>query len=274
MYADKPESQPVRPVTISRLQKMKQEGERFACLTAYDFTFASLLDRAGVEVLLIGDSLGNVIQGRETTLPVTVDDIAYHTRCVAAGRKRALVMADMPFLSYASVADALRNAGRLMQEGGAHMVKLEGGADQAEVVSRLSKAGVPVCAHLGLQPQLVHKLGGYKVQGRDAAAAQALLDDAKVLQAAGADLLLLECVPAELGAKVTAELAIPVIGIGAGADCDGQMLVLQDVIGITSGRRPKFSADFMQGQPSIEAAIAAYVQAVKARQFPTSAHYV
>jgi 3-methyl-2-oxobutanoate hydroxymethyltransferase len=272
MYAGQPDAQSRRAVTVSRLQKMKQEGEKIASVTAYDFSFAALLDEAGVDFILIGDSLGMVIQGRETTLPVTVDEIIYHTRCVAAGRQRTLLMADMPFMSYATVDVALHNAGRLMKEGGAHMVKLEGNADQAEIVTRLSRAGIPVCAHVGLQPQLVHKLGGYKVQGRDATAADLMINDAKVLEAAGADLLLVESVPAVLGERLSRELHIPVIGIGAGAGCDGQILVLQDMLGITPGRRPKFSRDFMQGQTSIQAAVRAYVDAVKTGAFPTAEH--
>src|SRR5690554_6650822 len=252
MYGSKPQAQPPKPVTVSRLRKMKQEGERIACLTAYDYSFAALLENAGVDVMLIGDSLGMVMQGRETTLPVTVDEIVYHTRCVAAARKRALVMADMPFLSYIDEREALLNAGRLMQEGGAHMVKLEGTGDQAHIIESLSRAGIPVCAHLGLRPQYVHKLGGYLVQGREEAAAQAMVDDAKALEAAGADLMLLECVPAGLGERITRELEIPVIGIGAGAGCDGQMLVLQDMLGITPGKTPKFTRNFMtEGRGSI-----------------------
>lgn len=272
MYSSKPQEQPPRPVTVSRLLKMKREGEKIACLTAYDYSFAALLDDAGVDVVLVGDSLGMVIQGRDTTLPVSVDEIVYHTRCVAAGRSRALIMADLPFLSYVDEGEALRNAGRLMKEGGAHMVKLEGNRDQAEIVSRLSKAGIPVCAHLGLQPQFVHKLGGYKVQGRDDAAAAAMLEDATVLEAAGADAILLECVPAALAERLSREVAIPVIGIGAGGGCDGQILVLQDMIGITPGRRPKFSRDFMQGCASVREAIVAYVQAVKEGAFPGPDH--
>lgn len=272
MYAGQPDAQARRPVTVSRLQKMKQDGEKIVSLTAYDFSMAAVLDEAGVDIILVGDSLGMVIQGRETTLPVTVDDIVYHTRCVAAGRRRALLMADMPFMSYATIDGALYNAGRLMQEGGAHMVKLEGNADQADVVSRLSRAGIPVCAHVGLQPQLVHKLGGYKVQGRDPAAADLMLNDAKLLEAAGADLMLVESVPAALGERLARELRIPVIGIGAGAGCDGQILVLQDALGITPGRRPRFSRDFMQGQTSVQAAVRAYVDAVKAAAFPAAEH--
>jgi 3-methyl-2-oxobutanoate hydroxymethyltransferase len=271
MYIGKPEA-PLRPITVSRLKKMKVEGEKIACLTAYDFTFGMVLDQAGMDVILIGDSLGMVIQGHDTTLPVTVDDVVYHTRCVATARQHALIMADMPFMSYSTVTDALTNAGRMMKEAGAHMVKLEGSGDQAEIVARLSKTGIPVCAHLGLQPQLVHKMGGYKVQGRDESSARVMLEDAKRLEAAGADMLLLECVPSELASKLSQELHIPVIGIGAGPGCDGQILVLQDILGITPGRRPKFSKNFMEEQASIQDAVAAYVRAVKESMFPISQH--
>ncbi|KAB7628343.1 3-methyl-2-oxobutanoate hydroxymethyltransferase [Alkalilimnicola sp. S0819] len=272
MYAGEREVRPQSPVTVSRLQRMKRDGEKIAALTAYDYSFASVLESAGMDVILVGDSLGMVMQGRETTLPVTVDEIIYHSRCVAAGRQRALLMVDMPFMSYATLDQALANAARLMKEGGAHMVKLEGAGEQAELVSRLTLAGIPVCAHLGLQPQLVHKIGGYKVQGREDAAAQVMFDDARLLQDAGADALLLECVPAALAERISRALRIPVIGIGAGPGCDGQILVLQDMIGITPGRTPKFSRDFMQGQGSVQDAVAAYVQAVKAVSFPAEEH--
>lgn len=261
-----------KPVTISRLQRMKSEGEAIACLTAYDYSFAAVADAAGVDVALVGDSLGMVIQGRETTIPVTLDDIIYHTRCVAAGRKRVLIMADMPFMSYPDEREALRNAGRLMKEGGAHMIKLEGSGDQAGVVRALAAAGVPVCAHLGLQPQLIHKIGGYKVQGKDTAGASRMLQDAQKLQDAGADMLLVECIPASLGGALASRLDIPVIGIGAGPSCDGQILVLQDMIGITPGRTPKFSKDFMDEAESVPAAVQAYVRAVKRGQFPAEEH--
>ncbi|RFA30456.1 3-methyl-2-oxobutanoate hydroxymethyltransferase [Alkalilimnicola ehrlichii] len=272
MYGGKSQAQAQKPVTVSRLQQMKQNGERIVCLTAYDYAFGALVDAAGVDVVLVGDSLGMVMQGRETTLGVTVDDIVYHSRCVAVARKRALIMADMPFMSYASTGDALRNAGRLMKEGGAHMVKLEGNGDQAELVTRMSRAGIPVCAHLGLQPQFVHKIGGYRVQGKDESAAENMLRDAKLLEAAGADALLLECVPAAVGARVAQELHIPVIGIGAGPECDGQILVLHDMIGLTPGRVPKFSHNFMDGQSSLADAVEAYVQAVRAGRFPGAEH--
>ncbi|MBA1147003.1 3-methyl-2-oxobutanoate hydroxymethyltransferase [Ectothiorhodospiraceae bacterium WFHF3C12] len=261
-----------KPVTVSRLHRMKSEGEAIACLTAYDYTFSAVADAAGVDVVLIGDSLGMVMQGRDTTIPVTVDDIVYHTRCVTAGRRRALVMADMPFMSYTNADEAMRNAGRLMKEGGAHMVKLEGAGDQASLVRALSSAGVPVCAHLGLQPQLVHKIGGYRVQGKDTAGASQMLQDAQKLQEAGADMLLVECIPASLGGALASRLDIPVIGIGAGPSCDGQILVLQDMLGITPGKTPKFSKDFMGEAESVPAAVQAYVRAVKRGQFPAEEH--
>lgn len=261
----------MKPINLSTLRKMKQTGEKFTCLTAYDFTFARLLDQCGVEVLLVGDSLGMVIQGQSTTLPVTVDAMVYHTQAVRRGSRNALLMTDMPFLSHTSPAQALSNAGRIMREG-AHIVKLEGGAYLAETIHELSKFGIPVCAHLGLQPQSVHKLGGYKVQGRGDDGAEKMLEEAKLLQEAGADMMLLECVPAELAGKITEILHIPVIGIGAGAHCDGQVLVLHDVLGITADIKPRFVKDFMQGQDSIQAAIQAYVQAVKSGAYPSQEH--
>lgn len=271
MYTGDP-PQTRRPVTVGRLQRMKADGQKVVALTAYDYTFAVAEDQAGVDVILVGDSLGMVVQGRDTTVPVTVEHMVYHTRCVADARPAALVMADMPFMSYATIEDGLRNAARLMQEGGAQMIKLEGAGEQAELVTRLARAGIPVCAHLGLQPQLVHKLGGYRVQGRDSAAAEAMLADARALEEAGADLLLLECVPAELGRRISEGLEIPVIGIGAGPDCDGQILVLQDILGVTPGRIPRFSKNFMNGAGSIQSALQAYVQAVRSGAFPDAEH--
>ena len=243
-------------ITINSLKKMKQAGEKFVVLTVYDASFAAILEKAGVEVLFTGDSLGMVIQGHETTVPVTVDHMVYHTSLVSHARQHALVMSDMPFMSFSDPHRALDNATRLMQEGGAQIVKLEGGGEVVQVVENLAKHGVPVCGHLGLQPQAVHKLGGYRVQGRDKKVAQSMIDDAKAMQDAGADLLLLECVPASLAKTITESLSIPTIGIGAGRDCDAQVLVLYDVLGISYGHRPKFSKDFMadlQGEVSIEA---------------------
>ncbi len=261
-----------RRITLASLRKAKQEGRRFASLTAYDASFAALEDAAGIELILVGDSLGMVVQGHRSTIPVSVDDVVYHTRLVARGAGRALVMGDMPFMSFASIDDARRNAARLMQEGGAEIVKLEGTGAQAETVEALSAQGVPVCAHLGLRPQAVHKLGAYKIQGREPDAAQALMDDAAALAEAGADMLLLECVPAPLAKKITEHSPVPVIGIGAGVHCDGQILVLYDMLGITPGRRPSFSKDFLAEAGSIPAALEAYVEAVKSGTFPGPEH--
>jgi len=267
-----PPSTNTAPVTVRTLRNMKQAGEKIACLTAYDASFATVLETAGVEVLLVGDSLGMVVQGRDSTVPVTMDDMVYHSAAVARGRRRALLMVDMPFMSYASPQQAMTNAARLMQEGGAHMVKLEGGALQAESVRQLTERGIPVCAHLGLQPQSVHRLGGYRVQGRDVAAARTMVEDAKVLQEAGADVLLVESIPVGLATEITHAVTIPVIGIGAGPDCDGQVLVLYDILGITPGKRPKFAKDFMAGQAHIQAAVTSYVEAVKNGAFPALEH--
>lgn len=255
-------------VTLNTLRDMKHRGEKFACLTAYDASFAALVDGAGVEVILVGDTLGMVIQGHETTLPVTVANMIYHAQCVSRGARRALVMVDMPFMSYNTPLQAVGNAGRLMQEGGAQIVKLEGGAAQLDVARALAEHGIPVCAHLGLQPQAVHKLGGYRVQGRDEQAARATLEEARQLEDAGVDLLLLECVPSKLAEAMVQQLNIPVIGIGAGAGCDGQILVLYDMLGITPGRRPRFARNFMPEHGDAAAAVAAYVEAVKAGTFP------
>ena len=259
-------------VTRATLERMKRDGDKITCLTAYDATCADLLDQAGVEIIIIGDSLGMVMQGKESTLPVTLDEMIYHGACVARGARRALRVVDMPFMTYSTVRDALTNAARLMREGGAQMVKLEGGARMVEIVHDLTAQGIPVCGHLGLLPQSVHQLGGYRVQGREQEAAHAMLEDARGLEAAGAALLVLECVPATLARAITQAVTMPVIGIGAGPDCDGQVLVLQDMLGITPGKRPKFSRDFMSGQTSIQAAVSAYVQAVKDGSFPAPEH--
>jgi 3-methyl-2-oxobutanoate hydroxymethyltransferase len=259
-------------ITVSTLQQLKQRGEKFAVLTAYDASFAQLIDEAGVEVLLVGDSLGMVIQGKESTIPVTVDEMVYHTSLVARATKRALVVADLPFMSYATTEQALTSAARLMKEGGAQMVKLEGGALRLDTVRRLAENGVPVCAHLGLLPQSVHKLGGYKIQGREAAVAEQMVADALALEQAGADLLVLECVPRLLAGEITAALTIPVVGIGAGAATDAQVLVLYDMLGITPGKRPSFSHDFLAEAGSVRGAIAAYASQVKAGTFPGTPH--
>jgi 3-methyl-2-oxobutanoate hydroxymethyltransferase len=251
---------------------MKSDGEKIASLTAYDAGFSAVLEKAGMDVILVGDSLGMVIQGHETTIPVTVDDMVYHCKAVASRCQQALLMVDMPFMSYTSPEQAMATASRIMREGGAHMVKLEGDARQVETVRKLTEHGVPVCAHIGLQPQLVHKLGGYKVQGRDKKVATAMLEDAHQLEQAGADLMLLECVPDSLAAEITANLEIPVIGIGASPKCDGQILVLHDILGITPGKAPRFAHNFLQGQESIQEAVGAYVAAVKRGDFPKQEH--
>ncbi|MDG4550698.1 MAG: 3-methyl-2-oxobutanoate hydroxymethyltransferase [Candidatus Contendobacter sp.] len=271
MYQEQPTR---KPITITTLAKMKRDREKFAVLTAYDASFAALLEAAGVEVILVGDSLGMVVQGQRTTVPVTMEDMIYHTRLVARGCRTALLMADMPFASYATVEQGVYNAARLMGEGGAQMVKLEGGGWLVETVRQLSRNGIPVCAHLGLLPQSVHKLGGYKVQGREEAAARQIIDEALALQDAGADMALVECIPAELAARLTEALAIPLIGIGAGPHCDAQVLVSYDMLGITSGRRPKFSKDFLTGRDSLQAAVTAYVAAVKSGEFPGPEHCI
>ncbi|PHS70345.1 MAG: 3-methyl-2-oxobutanoate hydroxymethyltransferase [Methylophaga sp.] len=256
-------------LNLTSLRKMKVEQNKIAVLTAYDASFSHVLEHAGVDVILVGDSLGMVIQGQESTLPVTVDDMVYHTGNVIRGSESVFVIADMPFMSYANTDQAVSNAARLMAEGGAQMVKLEGGAVVADTVKQLTERGIPVCAHLGLLPQSVHRLGGYRVQGRDAGGAEQLVKDAKTLQDVGADMLVLECVPAELGKRVTAAVDIPVIGIGAGNSCDGQVLVLYDMLGITPGKRPRFSHDFLAETGAIPAAIAQYVGDVKSGKFPT-----
>ncbi|MGH8462216.1 MAG: 3-methyl-2-oxobutanoate hydroxymethyltransferase [Stenotrophobium sp.] len=268
--------EPSKPVNISELHRMRAAGEKIACLTAYDASFAMLEDRAGVDLILVGDSLGMVMQGGTTTTPVTVNDIVYHSRCVAPHLKRAFLVADLPFLSFATLERALDASQRMMQEGGAKMVKLEGGAEQASIVEYLAVRGVPVCAHLGLRPQFIHKMGAFKVQGRDDAAAEAMLHDAKVLTEAGADLLVLECVPSSLGKRIAEVSRAPVIGIGAGPDVHGQILVLQDILNIsplvTLGRKPRFVKDFMRDATDIETAVRNYVQAVKVATYPAAEH--
>jgi 3-methyl-2-oxobutanoate hydroxymethyltransferase len=260
------------PVTMTTLQKMRAAGEPIAALTCYDASFAVLLDEANVDLVLVGDSLGMVIQGHDTTVPVTVDDIIYHTRAVARGLHRPFLVADLPFMSYTSREQALANSVRLMQEGGARMVKLESGAEQLRIVEFLAGHDIAVCAHLGLKPQSVHKTGGFRVQGREQAAADQILKEARDLQAAGADIVLLECIPNALGAAVTAELQVPVIGIGAGPATGGQIQVLYDILDITSGRKPRFVRNFMAGAGSPLQAIKAYVAAVKSHAYPAPEH--
>lgn len=261
----------MRKITLHTLQELKQRGEKFACLTSYDATFARLSNRAGVEVLLVGDSLGMVLQGHESTLPVTMEDILYHLACVQRGNEGALLLADLPFMSYASSAQTLENAARLMRAG-AHMVKLEGGAWIAETTHLLTERGIPVCAHMGLTPQSINRIGGFRVQGRDPQAATTMIEEALLLEARGASVLLLECVPRELARTITQKLSIPVIGIGAGADTDGQIMVIHDLLGI-SPITPRFVRNFLpQSTTGIPGAITAYVEAVKNGSFPAPEH--
>lgn len=260
------------PVNVSTLRKMKADGTPIACLTAYDASFAQLVDMAGTDLVLVGDSLGMVIQGHDTTVPVTVADIVYHTKAVARGLQRAFLVADMPFMSYSDPAQALDNAVRLMQDGGAMMVKLEGGEGQIDIVAHLARHDIPVCAHLGLKPQSVHKIGGFRVQGRDSKQADEMLDAARRLQDAGSDIVLLECVPNEVGRAVTEALDVPVIGIGAGPDVDGQILVLYDILGITQGPLPRFVRDFSKETGTPLEALEAYVRAVRERDYPAPEH--
>ena len=263
---------PEPPVNVSTLRRMKEDGEPIACLTAYDASYAVLVDAAGTDLVLVGDSLGMVIQGHDTTVPVTVDDIIYHCRNVARGLRRAFLVADMPFMSYTEPHQALENAVRLMQEGGAMMVKLEGGDDQVEIVAHLARHDIPVCAHLGLKPQSVHKIGGFKVQGREPDKAREMRDAARRLEDAGADIVLLECVPNEVAQKITGSLHVPVIGIGAGPCVGGQILVLYDILDITQGRTPRFVKNFQVGRDSPLAALEAYVRAVKDGSYPEPEH--
>lgn len=260
-----------KPVTLPGLLKMRDAGERIAMLTSYDASFASLMDRCGVDMLLVGDSLGNVVQGRDTTLPVRLDDMAYHTECVARGNQTALLVADLPFGTYPDPQTAYHSAVKLMQAG-AHMVKLEGGAWLAETVRFLTQRGIPVFSHIGLTPQYVYQLGGFKVQGKGDEAAERMKAEALLLQEAGAALFLLEAIPASLGRELTQMLDVPTIGIGAGPDCSGQVLVMHDMLGVFPGKTARFVRNFMTGQPTIEAAIRSYVAAVKDRSFPAAEH--
>jgi 3-methyl-2-oxobutanoate hydroxymethyltransferase len=261
---------PIKPLTVNDLTAMKRRGEKISCLTAYDAGFSAVIDKVGVDMMLVGDSLGMVIQGHASTIPVTISDMVYHTRCVSHARQRAFVIADLPFLSYTTPVAAAKNAAKLMQQGGAQMVKLEGA--RLDCVSFLADQGVPVCGHLGLLPQSINTIGEYKVQGKGQADAEKIISDAQKLEQAGAQCLVLECVPAELARQISTSMAIPVIGIGAGIDCDGQVLVLYDMLNIGIGKRPRFSKNFMTESGSIEAAIAAYHQAVKQGQFPALEH--
>jgi 3-methyl-2-oxobutanoate hydroxymethyltransferase len=258
--------------TLTKLQTMRDKGEKIAVLTCYDASFATLLEAQGMDVLLVGDSLGMVLQGHESTLPVTLDDMAYHTACVARGSKQAFIVADMPFGTFqVSPQEAFSHTAKLMVAG-AQMVKLEGGAAMVETVRFLTERGIPVCGHIGLTPQSVHQLGGYRVQGKESTAAQKLLEDATALEQAGSGMIVLEAMPALLAAEITAQLTIPTIGIGAGAACSGQVLVLHDMLDIYPGKKARFVKNYMQGAASIADAVACYVREVKEGSFPAQEH--
>lgn len=260
-----------KTITVSQIKQRVSDGEKFTMLTAYDASFASMFSKAGVDTLLVGDSLGMVCQGQESTVPVTMDHMVYHTAAVSRGNQGALIVADLPFNAYGNVDQTLNNAGRLMQAG-AHMVKLEGGAWLCDAVRAMSRAGIPTCLHLGLTPQSVNKFGGYKVQGRDDAAAQTMINDALALTEAGADFILLECVPADLAKAITETVSVPVIGIGAGADTDGQVLVCYDMLGITQHRLPRFVKNYMAQTGDLEKAVEQFIAEVKSGAFPTADH--
>jgi 3-methyl-2-oxobutanoate hydroxymethyltransferase len=273
MYASDDKSKPRAPVSVPSLRVAKRDGRKLVMLTAYDAGFAAALDSAGVDIVLVGDSLGMVVQGKPSTIPVTLADMVYHTACVARGLRSALLVADMPFQSYPTPERALDSAAALLAQGGAAMVKLEGAGHVVDCIRFLVERDIPVCAHLGLTPQSVMKLGGYSVQGREAVAAQRLFDDAVAVEAAGAELLVLECVPSALAKRISAALTIPTIGIGAGAGCDGQVLVLHDMLGLASGhRRPRFVKDFLAEGGSIVGAARAFAAAVRDGSFPDAEH--
>jgi 3-methyl-2-oxobutanoate hydroxymethyltransferase len=259
-------------ITLSTLHKMMRDGERISMLTAYDASFAALLDAAGLETLLVGDSLGNVLQGHESTLPVTLRDMVYHTACVARGTKRAFIIGDMPFGTFQiSPQDAFRNAAEIMAAG-AQMVKIEGGRPMLETISFLTERGIPVCGHLGLTPQSVHQLGGYRVQGKAEDDAQRMLDDARILEQAGAGMIVLEAIPAALASQITAAAGVPTIGIGAGVDCHGQVLVLHDMLDVYPGKKAKFVKNYMKVAGSIQGAVELYVKEVRDGTFPGREH--
>ena len=273
MYVQNANAPERKPVTVPGLLAMKTQGQRIVMLTAYDASFAWQLEMAGIDIALVGDSLGMVVQGHRSTLPVTLDHMVYHTAAVARGLSATLLVADLPFMADRDLAHVLEAGARLVGEAGAAMVKIEGAAPHIlEAIAALTARAIPVCAHLGLTPQSVHKFGGFRIQGREQAAADRVLAEALAVQAAGADLLVLEGVPVELGRRVTAALTIPVIGIGAGPHCDGQVLVIHDMLGITPGKRPKFSKDFLAGRDSVAAAIAAYAADVRSGAFPAPEH--
>ena len=260
-------------VTTSVIAEMKEKGEKITMLTAYDYSTAAVLDEAGVDIILVGDSLGMVILGYDSTLPVTMEDMIHHTKAVSRAARRAMVIGDMPFMSYqVSIEDAVRNAGRLLQEAGAHGVKLEGGREVAEITRRITSAGIPVIGHLGLTPQSVHKFGGYKVQGREDAAANRILEDSRILEEAGAFSIVLECVPAGLAQQITNLLKIPTIGIGAGVYCDGQVLVINDMLGMFEKFTPKFVKKYAGLNTSMKEAVRQYLHEVKEGVFPGKEH--
>jgi len=272
MYSSEPGAPTASPLSVPSFRRMKSQAKRIVCLTAYDASFASAMDAAGIDLVLVGDSLGMVVQGHASTLPVTVDQMVYHSAAVARGLRRAVLMADLPYQSYATPQRALDSAARLQAEGQAAIIKLEGAGHVLDSIEFLTARDIPVCAHLGLTPQSVLMLGGYRVQGRDAEAAQRLREDARRVAEAGAELLVLECVPAGLAAEITRDIAIPTIGIGAGPDCDGQVLVMHDLLGVTPGRRPRFVKDFLAGAGTVEAAFLAYAEAVRSGSFPAPEH--
>ena len=259
-------------ITVPTLQKMKAEGQKIAMLTCYEASFAALMNRAGVDALLVGDSLGMTVQGRDSTLPVTLAEMCYHTAAVARGNSNAMIVADLPFGAYQQSREQAFAAAAELMQAGAHVVKLEGGAFMADTTAFLQQRGIPVCAHIGLTPQSVHALGGYKVQGKGDGAAERLLADARAHDAAGAAMILMEAVPAELGSRVTQAVSCPTIGIGAGAGCDGQVLVMHDMLGVYPGKTARFVKNFMDGQSSVQAAVEAYVRAVKEQTFPAAEH--
>jgi len=273
VYVQKPSASDRKPVTVPSLRAMKADGRRIVMLTAYDASFAYQLESAGVDVALVGDSLGMVVQGHASTLPVTLDQMVYHTAAVARGLRSTLLVADLPFMSDRDTVHALEAGARLVGEGNAAMVKIEGaGSHVLDAIAALVARAIPVCAHLGLTPQSVHKFGGFRIQGREEEAAERVLGEALAVEAAGADLLVLEGMPVALAERITAAVAIPTIGIGAGPSCDGQVLVLHDLLGVTPGKRPKFSKDFLRGRDSVAAAISAYADEVRQGTFPAPEH--
>lgn len=264
---------PLSQITTAAIRDMKQKKQKVTMLTAYDYGTAAIVDEAGIDIILVGDSLGMVVLGYDSTLPVTMEDMIHHTKAVCRGAKRAMVLGDMPFMSYqASVDEAVRNAGRFLQEAGAHGVKLEGGREVAEVTRRIASAGIPVMAHLGLTPQSVHQLGGYKVQGKGDAAARRMIEDAQILEEAGAFAVVLECVPVTLAREITESLTMTTIGIGAGVHCDGQVLVVNDMLGIFERFTPKFVKKYANLNSQMKEAVRQYCDEVRAGEFPDDAH--